>query len=790
MEFLEGTSLKDWIAGKPVPIADLLEVATQIAEGLRAAHAKGVVHRDIKPANIFLTAGGQIKILDFGLAKFGAESNAARSPIGQADETVTTVTRRGSVMGTLAYLSPEQARGEEIDVRTDINSLGVVLYQMATGHLPFQGNTSRELIAAILYETPVKPSALNPSVPSSLERVILKAIEREREARYQSADELLADLNAIASAGKKRRVRIAAVTAAGLLLAGAIAMPLGLHISHVRWARNDALPRARLLAESNNVSAALGILRQAERYLGRDPEIEKMRRIYAIPASIRTSPPGADVYIKDYAAVDAPWEFVGKSPIAELWVSHTQTYRVRIMKDGFETVEIAVGFVDLRNIKLVPKGSAPPGMVLVSGEIVSSISSRTALPDYWIDKYEVTNRQYKEFVAAGGYQNPKFWKQPFNKDGRRLSFEQAMAEFKDATQRPGPAGWQFGTYPEGKEDFPVNGVSWHEAAAYAEFAGKSLPTTHHWYQASGAGSPFAFMAKLSNYSSNGPAKVGSHAGLSHVGTYDMAGNVREWCWNAVGSRRYILGGGWTDSGDTCMNPENRSPWDRSAINGFRCIRSVAPIPAAALAPVDLTPENHPGVVPVSDKVFRAYRAMFSYDRTPLNSAVESVEESPQWRKERITFNAAYGSERVIAYLYLPKNSSPPFQTVVYCPSLVAFYFHGDQYMEFPFISFLLLGGRAVMYPVYKGTYERGTGALWEGLNGQRDVVVQFSKDLGRSIDYLETRPDIDAKRLAFYGFSSGGCGDRYLLKWISASRPAYCWRRGYHHGFRYRRSMR
>jgi serine/threonine protein kinase len=184
MELLEGQSLKDWIAGKPVPMADLLETAMQIADGLQAAHAKGIVHRDIKPANIFLSAGAQIKILDFGLAKFGAESNAVKSSIGHADETETTVTRPGSVMGTLAYLSPEQARGEEIDVRTDIYSLGVVLYQMATGQPPYQGNTSGELIAAILHETPVKPSALNPSVRSRLEQVILKTMERDREARH------------------------------------------------------------------------------------------------------------------------------------------------------------------------------------------------------------------------------------------------------------------------------------------------------------------------------------------------------------------------------------------------------------------------------------------------------------------------------------------------------------------------------------------------------------------------------------------------------------------------------
>jgi hypothetical protein len=185
---------------------------------------------------------------------------------------------------------------------------------MATGQPAFQGKTSGELIGSILHATPVKPSMVNAKVGSGLERIILKALEKDRKARYQSALELLEDLKAIASDGRKRRVRMAAAVTAVLILAGAIAMWLELRISHVRWARNDALPRARLLAESNDVDASLGLLRQAERYLGHDPEIEKLRRIYAFAVPVQTSPPGADVYAKAYIALDAPWQFLGKSP--------------------------------------------------------------------------------------------------------------------------------------------------------------------------------------------------------------------------------------------------------------------------------------------------------------------------------------------------------------------------------------------------------------------------------------------------------------------------------------------
>jgi len=200
MEFLEGTSLRELVAGRALPVSNLLDVGTHICDALQAAHTKGIVHRDIKPGNIFITTNGQVKILDFGLAKRADEAhqdptatiteNAENAPTSNE----VTLTRPGTVIGTVAYLSPEQARGEEVDTRTDIYSVGVVLYEMATGHPTFRAETSRELIHAILNDTPTKPSALNRAVPSRLEHIILRALAKERSSRYQTAAELSGDL--------------------------------------------------------------------------------------------------------------------------------------------------------------------------------------------------------------------------------------------------------------------------------------------------------------------------------------------------------------------------------------------------------------------------------------------------------------------------------------------------------------------------------------------------------------------------------------------------------------------
>jgi serine/threonine protein kinase/dienelactone hydrolase len=779
MELLTGVTLGKHIAGKPLPPEELLQLGSELADALDAAHSVSLIHRDIKPGNIFVTQRGQAKLLDFGLAKAAPLVQPLGENAGAADATTlleSSLTNPRFAVGTPAYMSPEQARGEPLDARSDIFSLGAVLYEMATGKPPFTGSTSVALFDDILHKTPTSSRQLNAALPGELERIIRKCLEKDRAQRYQSARELGQDLkqllrqltsasDAVPTAQLIRRPALAVPVA--LLLLVVVATPFWfLHRNaKIRWAREQALPEISNLLEKGDTLAAFHLADQARMYIPRDPFFARLDRDYTYHASVQTTPPDAAIFIKDYSDVTGPWQLLGQSPLRNLRFPFGN-FRWKASKPGYQTVEAAASPVygDIA-LTLDPVGALPAGMVRVpGGPLQWGNASRVDVPDFAIDKYEVTNREFKKFVDAGGYRTKDYWKQPFLKASRVLTWEQAMQEFRDQTGRPGPATWELGDYPKGQDDFPVGGVSWYEAAAYAEFAGKALPTVYHWYQAAAPGI-FSGSANYSNFASTGPVRAGSLSGLNPYGTYDLAGNVKEWCWNKSGERRYILGGGWNEPVYMFVDSDAQLPFERLPAYGFRCIKSLgsAATSETLTGPIDQLTRDYSKEKPVSAQIFEIYKRFYAYERTDLKARVEFTDDTAEsWRRERITYNAAYGDERVIAQLFLPKNASPPYQTVIYFPHQGATTASSSENVEMYFTDFIVKSGRALLLPVYKGTYERRPQSASDS-TFTREHSLERTKDFFRSIDYLETRSDIDHGRLGFYGVSWGATGAVRLL---------------------------
>ena len=288
---------------------------------------------------------------------------------------------------------------------------------------------------------------------------------------------------------------------------------------------------------------------------------------------------------------------------------------------------------------------------------------------------------------------------------------------------------------------------------------------------------FAIFARFTNFREKGPVPVGSLPGMTAYGAFDMAGNVREWCSNETAQGRLIRGGAWGDNTymfDTWEPGPGHGPLGQERVP-MRSLSRAGKIPGPALQMAPFLghaimgrPEEIARQKPVEDPVFEVYRGQFSYDKTDLRARVESRKESPNLVLEKVSLDAAYGGERVLAWLFLPRNATPPYQTVIYMGGDAPVFQRSSRDIETyyevsMFFSFLVKSGRAVLYPVHKGYFERGSDALISVIETDFsthqwvEVTIQQVKDLRRCIDYLETRPDIDGQRLVFEGMSYGAC---------------------------------
>jgi eukaryotic-like serine/threonine-protein kinase len=765
MECVPGQTLSATLKAGRLSIERATSIILEIAGALEEAHEQGVIHRDLKPANVMITPKGHAKVLDFGIAKLLA-------PLAP-DATASMET--GFLIGTPLYMSPEQAEGHAVDARTDIWSLGVIYFQMLTGRTPFAGDSNIALLHAIIRDPPTPLRELRPDAPPLANQIISRCLQKDPANRYQSSSEFIREATelrvemssrsqGLVAKGRSRTITFAAVAALLLTMVGAAWY---FHrSSRKQWAREEAVPQISSLIAQGKPLVAFGLLEKVESYLPNDPEIKKIADHNTLLASITSSPAGATAAIQDYSTPAGPWRVLGTTPLHNVTLPKG-FFRWKISSPVAGELVEGLRADQAMDFAIDEQKAAPAGMARVPGrhwaDMIDFIGfiGPFKIPSFYLDRFEVTNRDYQKFVDSGGYEKQEYWKERFIRNGHEVPWAEAMAQFRDTTNRPGPAGWLAGHYAEGQDDLPVSGISWFEASAYAAFVGKSLPLLQQWYM----GAPpddSRYIVPVSNMPGSGPATVGAYKGVGPYGTYDMAGNVREWVANADDNdNRFILGGSWKSPAYFYYSPETLSPFDRSQENGFRCVKNIAPLDQTVTAPIKrLVARDFAKFKPASDDVFRAYQVMYAPSSASLNATNGGlVAETADWREEKVTLDTGYRGERIAVYLFLPKHVRPPYQTVLFFPSaridFIADNQNGKALGDIQFFDYVVQSGRAVVYPVYQDTYERRL--LYSLPRGAQQIQLTTDryKDAARTLDYLATRPDIDKNKLAYLGVSMG-----------------------------------
>jgi eukaryotic-like serine/threonine-protein kinase len=764
MPFVEGQSLRDRLRDEgQLEFDEAVRITLEIADGLAAAHDQGVIHRDIKPSNVLLS-GGHAIIADFGIA----------AALEQAAVGRLTVT--GGSLGSPVYMSPEQATAEEdLDERTDVYSLGCILYEMLSGTAPFADSSLQALITRKVVGELPSIADVRPEVPEVFATVLASALAPERDQRIPSVREFARDLEAAlpreqAGVGRGRIAAVALATAGIVTLIGVVSF------RSVQAANEEALWLTQQLTEIDRMAlageyqGALALANEAETRVPGDTAVARLWDAVSSRAAIHSDPPGASIYMQSMDAGPDDWEELGVTPLDGIRVEFGGAYRFRLELEGYRTVDLLTpplieGRANTLNpVKLDRIEELPEGMVRLAGFTANSVE----YDDFFMDRFEVTNREYLAFMDAGGYRSPEYWVEPFVTDGTELTWSEAMAGLEDQTGFPGPSTWRLGTYPEGQADYPVGGVSWYEAAAYARFVDKELPTTMHWNQAL-AYNDRAFVAPRSNLDGDGPRPVGEERGMTSVGVIDVLGNVREWTYNESGTGRATVGGGWTDALFLTEWVIPKDPLDREETHGIRLVQTFdADTDLAALRErVAQTERRDYFTEPqASDDQYEVIKSFYAYDPAPLNYTVEAVDTFPHWIREIVSFDLPYG-ERGGAYLYLPPEQTRPLQVVLFWGGGGTLAMTSVEDVRTQNFDFIVASGRAVVLPKFKGAYERDDSQFSTTLEALIAVSetelysnhqVWWIKDLLRTIDYLDAQDhlDLDMETLAYYGYSWGG----------------------------------
>ncbi len=407
---------------------------------------------------------------------------------------------------------------------------------------------------------------------------------------------------------------------------------------------------------------------------------------------------------------------------------------------------------------------------------------------FTISKFEVSNKEYQEFIDSGGYSNPKFWDFPITIDNRSYNFKSSMKLFTGKYGKPGPANWSYGKFPDGLENYPVTGISWFEANAYAKFRNLDIPNVFQWLYASGTGFSGIYDSKMiddSNFNSNQMREVTDTRGNAN-GVYNIAGNVKEWLHNPFGDKKdeySILGGSYQEPSYYVKNYASLPPVDRSIGNGIRLVKNLN---------TDQKDQNKTLVVPdfyrditsepdVSDEVFELFKSQFDYKKTELNVSTQIADDFQSgYTLETFNLNTTYDSkEKLFGYIIYSNNYKDRYSPVIVVPSARAILNKTVDELPENILSqfkYLIDEGYAIFHPIYFNTYSRERAInTWLPNESEeyKEMIVKWGQDYKRSLDYLQTRKDFKFKNLSYYGYSLGSRYANILLAIDNRVRSAF-----------------
>jgi len=496
---------------------------------------------------------------------------------------------------------------------------------------------------------------------------------------------------------------------------------------------------------------------------------------------LKTNKQGIDVSVM-YPS-DSTYNYIGKTPIDSFVVPNNYQYHtLKFVHDKTEFIQKSRNNHNYRfpeNTIEIPRGhKAFLGITLRRMWLQGLDFENINIESFSISENEVSNKDFQEFVDAGGYENRLYWDFPFQVGNKTYDFNSSIKMFTDRYGRPGPSNWAYGQFPTGLDNYPVTGISWFEARAFAKFSNLSLPNIYQWLLASGnpedLGNVNQYVTRNSNYNSTQfrevSNKLGSYNGLKNIG-----GNIKEWTLNPNGDNQEkfsIMGGAYNEPSYTFNNYYSLSPFDRSIGNGLRLSKNLTN--GQSEFGNDIIPEfkrNFYEIDDVSDEVFDVYKSQFDYNSQPLNSKTSNIENFQDgYSSQRFEMETTYESdEKLFGYVVFSNKFKEKYDPIIIYPTAGSIGSNTDINLPNQLLNnfkYLIDEGYAIIHPIYHNTYsrEKTHNTFWPNDSEKyKNTIIKIGQDYKRSLDYIESRNDFNIENLSYFGASWGSTTSNYLL---------------------------